>query len=52
MSEIVIPAVCFQLKQLHPANIGYCIQLILNFTSLIHFIKRFKRVNKCDELFY
>ena len=29
-----------------------CIQLILIFTSLIRFLKRFKRVNKSDECFY
>ena len=28
------------------------IQLILSFTSLIHFTKRFKSVNKSDEFFY
>ena len=29
-----------------------CFQLILNFTSLIHFTKKFKHVNKSDEFFY
>ena len=28
-----------------------CIQLILNFTSLTHFIKRLQPVNKSDEFF-